>query len=88
MVSRIAGFFRRNDMDPDCTEARESSSDFLDEDLDESMASRISEHLGRCGPCNSFIQTMKATVALLRATPQEKAPPNFAERLKKRIEED
>ena len=87
MVSRIAGIFRRNDLDPECREVRDSSSDFIDNDLDESMASKISEHIGRCGPCHSFIQTLKATVGLLRSTPQEKAPPDFAERLKKRIDE-
>ena len=88
MVSRIAGLFKRNDMDPECAEVRESSSDFIDEDLDETVSNRISDHLSRCGPCNSFIQTLKATVNLLRSTPQVKAPKDFAERLKKRIEED
>lgn len=87
MVSRIVGIFRRNDVDPDCKEVRESSSDFIDGELDESVASKISEHLARCGPCTTFIQTLRATVGLLRSTPKEKAPPDFAERLKKRIEE-
>ena len=87
MVSRIAGIFRRNRMDPDCLEVRDSSSDLIDEDLDESVAARIADHLSRCGPCNSFIRSMKATVGLLRATPRQKAPPDFAKRLKQRIDE-
>lgn len=87
MVSRIAGIFRRNRMDPDCLEVRDSSSDFIDDDLNESVAKRIADHLSRCGPCQSFIQSMKATIGLLRATPREKAPPDFAERLKQRIDE-
>ncbi len=87
MVSRIARLFRRDDTDPDCLEVRESSSDFIDGELDESVAAKITGHLGWCGPCNSFIQTLKATVALLRATPRESAPPGFADRLKKKIDE-
>ena len=87
MVSRIVGFFRRNEMDPDCMEVRESSSDIIDDDLDESVSSRLNEHLLRCGPCHSFIQSLKATVNLLRATPQQKAPTGFAERLKKKMDE-
>lgn len=87
MVSRITGFFRRNSMDPDCMELRESSSDLIDEDLEEADAVRLNEHMVRCGPCHSFIQSMKATIALLRATPTEKAPQGFAERLKRRIDE-
>ncbi len=87
MVSRIIGFFMRNEMDPDCMEVRESSSDLIDDELDETVSSRINDHLGRCGPCRSFIQSMRATIGLLRSTPQEKAPPDFAERLKRRINE-
>jgi hypothetical protein len=87
MVSRIAGFFRRNEMDPDCMEVRESSSDLIDDYLDESVSTRLNEHLVRCGPCHSFIQSLKATVGLLRATPQQKAPTGFADRLKKKIDE-
>lgn len=87
MVSRIFNFFRQSDMDPDCVDVRESSSDLIDGDLDESLVARINEHLGGCGPCRSFIQTMRATVGLLRSIPVQKAPPDFAEKLKKRIDE-
>ncbi len=70
-----------------CTEARESSSDLIDEDLDESVFVRLNEHLARCGPCQSFIQSLKATVGLFRATPQKKVSTDFAERLKRKIDE-
>ena len=87
MVSRIARMFRRNEMDPDCVEVRESSSDLIDDDLEQSVSTRLNAHLLRCGPCHSFVRSLRATVGLLRATPREKAPTGFAERLKRKIDE-
>lgn len=87
MVSRLTGIFRRRDMDPDCKEVREVSSDFLDEELDQASASQVTEHIKGCPPCNSFINTLKATIGLLRATPKQNAPADFKERLKQTIRE-
>ena len=87
MVSRLIGIFRRRDIDPDCEEVRELSSDYLDDDLEQASANQVTEHIKGCPPCNSFINTLKATIGLLRGTPRQDPPADFKERLKQNIRE-
>ena len=88
MVSRIVGMFRRHRMDDDCLEVRERSSDLIDGDIDEPSERRIKGHIGRCGPCNTFINTLRATVTLLRSTPRHGPSDGFRARVLKTIRED
>ena len=88
MVSRIVGMLKRHRMDDDCLEVRERSSDFIDGDIDEPSAQRIRGHIGRCGPCNTFMKTLRATVNLLRSTPSEEPSEGFRARVLKNIRED
>ncbi len=88
MVSRFFGMLKRNRLDDDCHEVRERSSDFVDGDVDEPSEQRIRVHLGRCGPCNSFINTLRATVALLRSTPKKEPSEGFRARVLENIHKD
>ena len=88
MVSRFVGIFKRNRIDDDCLEVRQRSSDFIDGEIDEPSAKRIRVHIGRCGPCNSFMNTLRATVNLLRSTPSEEPSEGFRARVLKNIRED
>ena len=88
MVSRFLGMFKRHRMDDDCLEVHERSSDVIDGDIDEPSERRIRGHLGRCGPCNSFINTLRATVNLLRSTPRREPSDGFRARVLKNIRED
>ena len=88
MVSRLTGIFRRQDKEPDCEEVRSLSSDYIDEELDEPTKKRVGSHLSKCGPCDAFMRTLRATVNLLRATPKRDAPDGFRERVRKAIREE
>ena len=82
MVSRFLGLFSRNDADTDCQEVRDLSSDYIDDELDRASRGRVSEHIGRCGPCNAFINTLRATINMLRSTPRHDAPEGFPDRVR------
>ncbi len=81
MVSRFFGMFKRHGLDDDCREVRERSSDLVDGDIDEPSERRIRGHIGRCGPCNAFMNTLRATVGLLRSTPREEPSEAFRARV-------
>ncbi len=88
MVSRFFGMFKRNRLDDDCREVRERSSDLVDGDIDEPSERRIRGHIGRCGPCNAFMNTLRATVGLLRSTPKEEPSEGFRARVLENIRRD
>ena len=88
MVSRLAGLFRRRRIAPECREVREGSSDFIDGELDDSVTDRFKSHLERCRPCNAFVNTLRATVNLLRTTPKHKAPDGFRRRITENLPAD
>ena len=88
MVSRIIGMFKRKDDDLDCQDVKELSSDYIDGDLEDAKASHVSRHLGWCAPCNAFVNTLRATVELLRAMPKRDAPDGFRDRVRENLRKD
>ena len=85
MVSRFLRVFSRMGGDNDCREVRDLSSDYIDDELDSASKDRVSEHIGRCGPCNAFVNTLRATVSILRSTPKSDAPEGFRDRVREAI---
>jgi anti-sigma factor (TIGR02949 family) len=81
MVSRLIGIFRRK-QDADCQEVHDLSSDFIDEEMDDTSVTRMRSHLDKCPPCRAFVNSLKATVNLLRSTPKNEAPPDFRQRVR------
>ena len=88
MVSRFIAMIKGRGMDDDCEEVRGLSSDLIDGDIDEPTEQRIKGHLGRCGPCNSFINTLRATVSLLRSTPKNEPSEGFRARVLENMKKD
>ena len=70
---RLFGIFRRRDLD--CGEVRDLASDYLDDEVGGSVRGRIAAHLGQCGLCRAFVETLKATISLLGSFEREQAPP-------------
>ena len=85
MAPRLFGIFKRRDPELDCEHVQEMSSDFIDDELDEQAKQRVVAHLEWCGPCTTLINTLRATVRLLRSTPREVPPAGFKERLRESI---
>ena len=70
---------------PDCEHVQGMSSDFIDDELDAGAKRKVVAHLEWCGPCTTLINTLRATVRLLRSTPKEVPPADFKERLRESI---
>ena len=88
MVSRITGIFKRPKIGDDCREVRELSSDYIDGELDKATVGRLKSHLEKCGPCNAFVNTLRATVRFLGAAPKRKPPSDFRRRIQEKVRED
>ena len=73
--------------DDDCEEFRNMSSDYIDGELSEARAATVSSHILNCGPCRTFINTLRATVSLLRSTAKEEPPSGFKQRLRDRLDQ-
>ena len=83
MISRLVRLFRGRELD--CDEVRAASSDFIDGELSSRESSRIRAHLERCGLCTAFVETLRATIDMLRSTGATGAPVGFRERVQERI---
>jgi RNA polymerase sigma-70 factor (ECF subfamily) len=46
-------------------------SDYLDEQLDDSLCEKLEEHLDGCEPCKAFLDSLEATIMQLRKLPSE-----------------
>jgi RNA polymerase sigma-70 factor (ECF subfamily) len=49
-------------------------SDYLDEQLDDSLCEELERHMDGCSPCQAFVATLEATIEQCRRSPGEKPP--------------
>lgn len=56
-------------------------SNYLDEQLDDSMCERIEQHLNRCAPCEAFLNSLESTIDQLRQLATEKPRKALATKL-------
>ncbi len=59
-------------------------SNYLDEQLDDSMCAELERHLGDCGPCQAFLATLEETIKKCREVPPEPPDPKKAAQLRRR----
>lgn len=69
----------------DCTQLRGLSSDYVDGELDTQTSGGITHHLQGCPPCLAFIETLKATISLIKDPQGKKAPDGLRARLFERL---
>ena len=69
----------------DCNDVRRLSSDYLEDDLPEVKQSAIRTHLGNCGPCRAFVETLATTIGILSRLPRVSAPSSLKESVMNRI---
>ena len=77
---RFFNLFKRREAD--CPEVRAASSDFLEGDMGRRERARIAFHLERCDLCRAFVNTLRATVDLLRSAPALEPPEGFEQRIR------
>ncbi len=60
-------------------------SNYLDEQLDDSLCDELEKHLDRCEPCKVFLASLEATIEQCRTSPAGNAPQKTAVRLRKEL---
>jgi len=53
-------------------------SDYLDEQLDDSLCQELERHMDGCGPCQAFVATLEATIEQCRNSAGDSPPPRAA----------
>lgn len=61
-------------------------SDYLDEQLDDSLCEDLERHMAGCEPCQAFIATLKATIEQCRNSTRD-CPPREAAKLRQQLME-
>lgn len=61
-------------------------SDYLDEQLDDSLCEELERHMAGCEPCQAFIATLKATIEQCRNSTRD-CPPREAAKLRQQLME-
>jgi len=70
---------------PRCKAMFAELSDYLDEQLDDSMCEELEKHLDGCEPCKAFVANLEATIEQLRHTSVDAPARKNAEQLRKRL---
>jgi len=60
-------------------------SDYLDEQLDDSLCAELEKHLDGCEPCQEFLSSLQATIEQCRKSPAECPNEKTAAKLRKQI---
>ena len=60
-------------------------SNYLDEQLDDSLCEELERHLGGCEPCKAFLSSLKATVEQCRRSPTESPDREKATELRMKV---
>jgi len=60
-------------------------SNYLDEQLDDSLCEELERHLGGCEPCKAFLSSLEATIDQCRTSPAECPPSKRAVRLRRQL---
>jgi len=60
-------------------------SNYLDEQLDDSLCEELERHLGGCEPCQAFLSSLEATIERCRTSPAVCPPSKKAVRLRKQL---
>ena len=60
-------------------------SDYLDEQLDDSLCQKLEEHFEGCAPCEAFLASLESTVEQLRKAPPDQLKPAAAAKIRREL---
>jgi RNA polymerase sigma-70 factor (ECF subfamily) len=60
-------------------------SDYLDEQLDDSMCAELERHMDGCEPCQAFLSTLEGTIAALRKSGRIAPDPKTARKMREQV---
>jgi RNA polymerase sigma-70 factor (ECF subfamily) len=70
---------------PRCKALFAELSNYLDEQLDDSLCEKLEKHLEGCDPCKAFLASLEATIEECRRLPSPVADPVKAARLRREV---
>lgn len=73
---------------PRCKAMFAELSNYLDEQLDDSLCEELERHLNGCGPCKVFLATLEATIEQCRKAPAECPAQEQTAKLRKQLVEE
>ena len=85
-LERIARLFRSTELD--CTGVRKMSSEYMEGNLPPSRMERFRAHVSKCGPCQSFVDSLTSMVGMLTRMPKMPSPPTLNDSIMNRIAEE
>lgn len=68
-----------------CKQMFAELSNYLDDQLDDSLCEELEKHIGGCGPCKVFLASLEATIEQCRKVPAECPTSKEAARLRKEL---
>jgi anti-sigma factor RsiW len=60
-------------------------SNYLDEQLDDSLCGKMEQHLEGCEPCRAFLASLESTIAQLRSAPSASLAKTSAAKIRREI---
>lgn len=68
-----------------CKEMFADISNYLDDELDDSLCEELEKHMEGCEPCRAFLTSLEQTIQDLRRAPEELPDPNVAAGLRRKL---
>jgi RNA polymerase sigma-70 factor (ECF subfamily) len=68
-----------------CKEMFAELSNYLDEELDDSLCEELEKHMDGCEPCKAFLSSLEKSIQQCRTAPNESPDPRVAARLRREL---
>jgi RNA polymerase sigma-70 factor, ECF subfamily len=68
-----------------CKELFAELSNYLDDELDDSLCEELEKHMDGCEPCKAFLSSLKKSIQQCRMAPNESPEPRVAARLRREL---
>ena len=60
-------------------------SNYLDDELDDSLCEELEKHMDGCEPCKAFLSSLEKSIQQCRMAPNESPDPRVAARLRREL---
>ncbi len=68
-----------------CKEMFAELSNYLDDELDDSLCEELEKHMDGCEPCKAFLASLEKSIQQCRIAPNESSDPRIAARLRREL---
>jgi RNA polymerase sigma-70 factor, ECF subfamily len=68
-----------------CKEMFAELSNYLDDELDDSLCAELEKHMDGCEPCKAFLSSLERSIEQCRITPNEAPDPRITARLRREL---